>query len=1391
MYRKIERGYSLNKKNLGLALFAFVIVCCVNVVPVIANETGLEPVDTSDVNMSERNKEQSIQNGWQDDGTYWVNGTQYKSGMYSIDGNNFYFDDNGYVLKNNWLVLNNKTYFFDNNGYMVKSCVYTINCHYYSFNEDGSLQKNVAHYDNMNRLDMWFGDDGKAIESQWIEIDGKQYYCKSDGYIARNSYHIQIDEDYYCFDTEGQVLKDYVYCVANYTYIFGSDGKAIRNDWVSLYGEKSYCDDTGLVVKNKIKEIDNEVYSFDSDGKIMKNCEHSNYYFGKDGKALKNKWIKTEEGLKYFGDDGYLYKEPKIYYIDGYKYAFNSNGIMLTGWQQPYLNAFARNDNWYCFDSNGHLLTYQWIDDYYVDESGKRITDQNYKINDDLYHFDYSGKIMRDYVYSSYNSVYYFDEDGKAIKNQWRNTSEGRQYYGDNYLLYKEPGMHEINGKLYTFDENGIMLTGWQQPYKRKEYSPSDLWYLFDTTGAKVTKGQWYEGYYADEYGMRVLNKLYQIEEYYYLFDEEGKPRINYLYQTGIYGTQYFGADGKQYINKWLDTPKGKMYFGSDGKAYCGMHKVGDNTYFFDSEGYMQTGWQQDHYYNDDGAMAKNQWIGDAYVDENGNQLKSELKNINDCLYYFDSYGLLKRDFEYKHYYFGLDGKAFKNQWRETENGWMYYDTNSNYCTNDLIHIGDYTYSFSDDGIRCTGWKSFYTSNTYVEWSYFDSEGRMLKNQWIGDYYVDYSGVRVENKTYYLDGSTYLFDENGRVKKNYLYQNQMYFGEDGRACRNQWLLTNNGLMYFSSDEYCCNNPGSLVVIDGNTYTFDKNGYILTGWQQLENEYYYFDQSGKMIRNAWQGNYYLQENGVMAKDCWIGDYYVDCFGVRVENKIYYLDGSTYLFDENGHIKKNYLYQNQMYFGEDGKAYRNQWLLTNNGLMYFSSDERCCNNPGSLVDIDGNTYTFDKNGHMLTGWQQLENEYYYFNQSGKMIKNAWQGNYYLQENGVMAKDCWIGSRYVNSNGLWTPSEWMQTNGKWWLRYGDGTFAKNNFETISGQTYYFDGNGYMVTGWKKINNKDYFFNDSGFMVKDAWQGAYYLGSDGVMLTNTFTKDGYYVGANGAYYTNRWFKDQGKAYYVNGSGKLVKNAWQGAYYLGKDGVMLTNAFTPDGFYVGADGAYVRNQKITVEGKDYYLNAYGKVAKNQWAGDYYLDGNGNVTKNQWAGSYWCGEDGKYVKNAWVDNNKSYVNENGVYVTNQWIGDYYVNGSGVKVTNAWVGSYWCESDGKYAKSKWVDNDKSYVNQYGNYVTNQWIGDYYLNGSGVKVTNTWVGNYWCGSDGKYVKSSWVDNNRYYVNENGVYVEGAWQQDSKGWKYHAGNVYAKDITLNINGTSYTFDSNGYMK
>ena len=50
--------------------------------------------------------------------------------------------------------------------------------------------------------------------------------------------------------------------------------------------------------------------------------------------------------------------------------------------------------------------------------------------------------------------------------------------------------------------------------------------------------------------------------------------------------------------------------------------------------------------------------------------------------------------------------------------------------------------------------------------------------------------------------------------------------------------------------------------------------------------------------------------------------------------------------------------------------------------------------------------------------------------------------------------------------------------------------------------------------------------------------------------------------------------------------------YFFKASGVMKTNAFTPDGYYVEADGAYLRNQKIEVDGKEYYLNAAGKELK-------------------------------------------------------------------------------------------------------------------------------------------------------------------------------------------------------
>lgn len=59
---------------------------------------------------------------------------------------------------------------------------------------------------------------------------------------------------------------------------------------------------------------------------------------------------------------------------------------------------------------------------------------------------------------------------------------------------------------------------------------------------------------------------------------------------------------------------------------------------------------------------------------------------------------------------------------------------------------------------------------------------------------------------------------------------------------------------------------------------------------------------------------------------------------------------------------------------------------------------------------------------------------------------------------------------------------------------------------------------------------------MVKDTWQGAYYLGSNGVMLTNAFTPDGYYVGSDGKYVKSSWVDHD--RYYVDSNGLYVAKA-------------------------------------------------------------------------------------------------------------------------------------------------------------------------------------------------------------------------------------------------------------
>ncbi len=97
---------------------------------------------------------------------------------------------------------------------------------------------------------------------------------------------------------------------------------------------------------------------------------------------------------------------------------------------------------------------------------------------------------------------------------------------------------------------------------------------------------------------------------------------------------------------------------------------------------------------------------------------------------------------------------------------------------------------------------------------------------------------------------------------------------------------------------------------------------------------------------------------------------------------------------------------------------------------------------------------------------------------------------------------------------------------------------------------------------------------------------------------------------FAGQW-KYDGNWYYLDDNGNYLKNQWVGNYYLGADGVMMTNSWTPDGYYVGTDGAWTGqstnniSQATTQNDSISYMTSsgyyWGLTNKNEW-----INGNYN-----------------------------------------------------------------------------------------------------------------------------------------------------------------------------------------
>lgn len=241
------------------------------------------------------------------------------------------------------------------------------------------------------------------------------------------------------------------------------------------------------------------------------------------------------------------------------------------------------------------------------------------------------------------------------------------------------------------------------------------------------------------------------------------------------------------------------------------------------------------------------------------------------------------------------------------------------------------------------------------------------------------------------------------------------------------------------------------------------GKLATGWQEVDNNIYYFDNSG-IMQTGW---------------------------LHIDEKWYYCDPS-------GHMKTG-------------------WMLQNNKWYYFDPSGKMLT---GLKDINGSRYYFSEDGMMLTGWQQIKNKWYYFSSSGKM-QTGWLSSdkrwYYLDKYGYMLTG-WnkIGGGwfYFNGDGSMVTG-WKQLSGKWYYFDKNG-FMLTGWQVIDKNWYYLTKSGDMVTGWQMINGYWYYFSSSGRM-ETGWHQSgsawYYLNELGRMVTGTQTINGkqYIFDSNG----------------------------------------------------------------------------------------------------------------------------------------------------------------------------------------------------------------------------------------------------------------------------------------
>lgn len=324
--------------------------------------------------------------------------------------------------------------------------------------------------------------------------------------------------------------------------------------------------------------------------------------------AVNAGWVEEDGELRYQDGDGY-------YLTDSWK---------------------KRDGEWYYLNEEGSVTRSAMVDEYYVDETGKRISNQWISVANDE-EWDENAPEMY---------WYYFGKNGKSIISKWQSVNDKWYYFNEEGHM--QTGKLELDGSTYYLgdEKDGVMKTGWIQLENESEDPEEDLvWHYFDSNGRMVMNQidrKISGSYYSFENGI-MQNGWYKLpvtettDETATASNAEAAAPVQ---APEISSWQYYEEDGKR-ANGWYQM-EGAEGISEEGETYTFYIKNGrphhaqtgvqtftvdSKKYGFNTRGEMQTGLEvvtledggiANFYFGTDGVMKTGkQTIYDEDLDEN------------------------------------------------------------------------------------------------------------------------------------------------------------------------------------------------------------------------------------------------------------------------------------------------------------------------------------------------------------------------------------------------------------------------------------------------------------------------------------------------------------------------------------------------------------------------------------------------------------------------------------------------------------------------------------------------------------------------------------------------------------------------------------------------------